>query len=69
MAGNTLVDGLAYVKAEDKEVQEYIIDMKREFAEKTSYHFTALAFEKESYTTIKRELEKVHDELIKELKE
>jgi hypothetical protein len=28
-----------------------------------------LAFEKESYTTIKRELEKVHDELIKELKE
>ena len=69
MAGNTLIDGLAYVKSKDKETQERIIDMKRELAEKTSYHFTALAFEKESYNTIKRELEKVRNELIKELKE
>ena len=69
MTGNTLIDGLGYVKAKDKEVQECIIDMKKELAEKASYHFTALAFEKESYNTIKTELEKVRDELIKELKE
>jgi hypothetical protein len=69
MAGNTFIDGLAYVESEDKETQEYILDLKREFAEKASYHLTALAFEKESYNTIKRELDKVHDELIKELKE
>jgi hypothetical protein len=69
MAGKTLIDGLAYVESEDEEVQEHIINMKRELAEKASYHFTALAFEKESYNTIKRELVKVRDKLIKELKE
>jgi hypothetical protein len=69
MAGNTLIDGLAYVESEDKEVQEHIINMKRKFAEKASYNFTALAFEKESYNTIKRKLVKVRDKLIKELKE
>lgn len=67
--GNTLIDGLAYVKSKDKETQERIIEMKRELAEKASYHFTALAFEKESFNTIKRELEKVRNELLKELKE
>ncbi len=69
MAGKTLIDGFAYVESEDDKVQEHIIDMKRKFAEKANYHFTALAFEKESYSTIKRELEKVSDKLIKELKE
>lgn len=68
-AGKTLIDGLAYVESKDKETQEYILDLKREFAEKASYHFTALAFQKESYNTIKRELEKVRDKLVKELKE
>ena len=32
--------------------------MKKEIAEKASYHLTALAFKKESYITIKKELEK-----------
>ncbi len=69
MAGKTLIDGFAYVESEDDKVQEHIIDMKREFAEKASYHLSALAFEKESYSTIKRELEKVRDKLINELNE
>ncbi|GAX62377.1 post-segregation antitoxin CcdA [Candidatus Scalindua japonica] len=69
MAGKTLIDGFTYVESEDKETQEHIIDMKKELAEKASYHFTALAFEKESYNTIKRELEKVREKLVKELKE
>lgn len=69
MAGKTLIDGFAYVESEDEKIQEHIIDTKREFAEKACYHFTALAFEKESHNTIKRELEKVREKLIKELKE
>jgi len=47
----------------------YIINLKKELVEKASFHFTALAFAKESYNKIKAELEKVCDELIKELKE
>ena len=43
--------------------------MKKDLAEKACYHFTALAFAKDSYIKIKTELEKVRDELIKELKE
>lgn len=69
MAGKTLIDGLAYMKANDKETQEHIINIKEELAEKACYHFTALAFAKDSYIKIKTELEKVRDELIKELKE
>lgn len=43
--------------------------MKMDLAEKACYHFTALAFAKDSYTKIKTELEKVRKELLKELKE
>lgn len=67
--GKSLIDGLAYIKSNDKETQGHIIDMKRDLAEKACYHFTALAFAKDSYIKIKTELEKVRDELIKELKE
>jgi len=67
--GKALIDGLAYIKSNDKETQGHIIDMKKELAEKACYHFTALAFAKDSYIKIKTELEKVHNELKKELKE
>ncbi|MDN3512525.1 MAG: hypothetical protein NG784_14650 [Candidatus Jettenia sp.] len=43
--------------------------MKKDLAEKACYNFTALAFAKDSYIKIKTELEKVRNELIKELKE
>ena len=69
LSGKALMEGLAYIKADDKETQGYIIDMKKDLAEKACYHFTALAFAKDSYIKIKTELEKVRDELIKELKE
>jgi len=50
-------------------MQEHIINIKEVLTEKACYHFTALAFAKDSYIKIKTELEKVRDELIKELKE
>ena len=43
--------------------------LKRKFAAQASCHFSALAIEKESYNTIKKELEKERDELINELNE
>ena len=67
--GNALTEGIAYIKSNDKETQGHIIDMKKDMAEKACYHFTALAFAKDSYIKIKTELEKVRNELIKELKE
>ncbi len=67
--GEKLIDGLTSIQATDKETQEYILKRKKEFVEKAIYYYTALAFAKESYHKIKRELEKVNDELIKELKE
>jgi hypothetical protein len=69
LIGGALIDGLAYIKSKDKETQEYIIDMKKDLAEKACYHFTALAFAKDSYNKIKTELERVRNELIEELKE
>ncbi|MBI2470143.1 MAG: hypothetical protein HYV59_02710 [Planctomycetes bacterium] len=69
LLGKTLVEGLTYIKSNDKETQEDIINMKKDLAERTIYHFTALAFAKDSYNIIKAELEKVRSELIKELKE
>lgn len=69
LLGKALIEGLAYIKSNDKETQGYIIDMKKNLAEKACYHFTALAFAKDSYIKIKTELEKVCDELLKELKE
>lgn len=69
LLGKALIEGFAYIKSNDKETQGHIIDMKKDMAEKACYHFTALAFAKDSYIKIKTELEKVHDELIKELKE
>ena len=67
--GQNLIEGLAYIKSNDKETQGEIIDMKMDLAEKACYHFTALAFAKDSYIKIKTELEKVRKELLKELKE
>ena len=61
--GKTLIEGLTYIKSNDKETQGEIIDMKMDLAEKACYHFTALAFAKDSYTNIKTELEKVRKEL------
>lgn len=69
LLGNALIEGIAYIKSNDKETQGHIIDMKKDLAEKACYHFTALAFAKDSYIKIKTELEKVREELIKELKE
>ena len=69
LLGKALIEGFAYIKADDKETQGHIIDMKKDMAEKACYHFTALAFAKDSYIKIKTELENVRDELIKELKE
>jgi hypothetical protein len=66
--GQGLIEGLAYIKTNDKETQGEIIDMKMELAEKACYHFTALAFAKDSYIKIKTELEKVRKELLNELK-
>jgi len=45
-----------------------IINLKAEFAERTIYHFTALAFAKDSYSKAKSEIEKVRNELVQELK-
>ncbi|MCP4253218.1 MAG: hypothetical protein GY775_07385 [Candidatus Scalindua sp.] len=67
--GKDLIEGLAYIKSNEKETQGEIIDMKMDLAEKVCYHFTALAFAKDSYIKIKTELEKVRKELIKELRE
>ncbi|OHB36594.1 MAG: hypothetical protein A2Y09_01260 [Planctomycetes bacterium GWA2_39_15] len=67
--GEVLIDGFVFIKSNDRETQEHIIDMKKNLVEKACYHFTALAFAKDSYIKIKTELEKVRDELIKELKE
>lgn len=69
LLGKALIEGLAYIKSNDKETQGHIIDMKKDLAEKACYHFTALAFAKDPYIKIKTELEKVRNELIKELKE
>ena len=66
--GRDLIEGLAYIKSKDKETQGKIIDMKMDLAEKACYHFTALAFAKDSYIKIKTELEKVRKELLNELK-
>ena len=65
--GETLVDGLGNVKSKDKKTQEEIINMKANLVDKMSYHLTALAFAKESYMKIKKEIGKVKDELIKNL--
>ncbi|MDE2216701.1 MAG: hypothetical protein KGJ87_06025 [Planctomycetota bacterium] len=67
--GENLIDGLTHIRSKNKETQEYIINLKKELVEKASFHFTALAFAKESYNKIKAELEKVRDELIEELKQ
>ncbi len=65
--GETLVDGLANVKSKDQKTQKEIITMKANLAEKLAYHLTALTFAKESYIKIKKEIEKVKHELIKDL--
>ncbi|NUN22911.1 MAG: hypothetical protein HUU09_05520 [Candidatus Jettenia caeni] len=67
--GEVLIDGLVFIKSGDKETQEHIIDMKKNLAEKACYYFTALTFAKDSYNKVNAELEKVRNELIKELKE
>ena len=67
--GEVLIDGFVFIKSSDKETQEHIIDMKKNLVEKACYHFTALTFAKDSYNKIKTELEKIRNELIKELKE
>ena len=66
--GKDLIEGLAYIKSNDKKTQGEIIDMKMDLTEKACYHFTALAFAKDSYIKIKTELEKVRKELLKELR-
>jgi len=68
LLGKALIEGLAYIKSNNKETQGEIIDMKMDLAEKACYHFTALAFAKDSYMKIKTELEKVRKELLKEIK-
>jgi len=67
--GETLVNGLSNIKAEDSETEEHIINLKKTLAEKACHHFTSLAFAKDSYKTIKAELEKVSNDLLNELKD
>lgn len=66
--GETLVNGLSNIKAVDSETEEHIINLKKAFVEKACHHFTSLAFAKDSYKTIRAELEKVSNELLNELK-
>ena len=65
--GEILIEGLAHIKSQNKETQEKIIRMKADLAEKASHHITGLAFAKDSYNKIRSELEKVCDEIIKEI--
>lgn len=66
--GQILIEAMSHIKSQDKKTQEEIINLKAEFAERAIYHFTALAFAKESYSKSKSEIEKVRNELIQELK-
>jgi len=66
--GQILIEEMSQIKSQDKKTQEEIIYLKAEFAERAIYHFTALAFAKESYSKAKLEIEKVRNELVQELK-
>ena len=66
--GQILIEAMSQIKSQDKKTQEEIINLKAEFAERAIYHFTALAFAKDSYSKAKLEIEKVRNELVQELK-
>lgn len=64
---NSVIEAFPTIKAKDKELQEEIIKMKIDMAERICYQLTTMVFAKDSYNTIRAELEKVQVELLKEL--
>jgi gas vesicle protein len=64
-----IIDSFPNLKSNNKEEQEQIIHDMRDMAEKICYTMSAMAFNKDAYNTIKKKLDELQTELLKDLKQ
>ena len=67
-AGKVIAENLNKFKVRDKEEQKYLISEMRDMIETFAFSFTSMAFAKDSFVTIKKELDKTEKILLDDVK-
>ena len=67
-AGKAIAENLNKMKVKDKEEQKYLISKMKDMIETFAFSFTSMAFAKDSFVTIKKELDKTEKILLDEVK-
>lgn len=66
-ASKVIAENLNKLKVKDKEEQKYIISQMRDMIETFAFSFTSMAFAKDSFVAIKKELDKTEKILLHEI--
>lgn len=67
-AGKVIAENLNKFKVKDKDEQKYLISEMKDMIETFAFSFTSMAFAKDSFVTIKKELDKTEKTLLEEVK-